>query len=76
MAMTKEEFQTALRRNGFSVQEFADEFGVNPETIYRWGGKASVPRWAVKIIGLMDQHGRGIMIGVKVGSAERTLQCR
>lgn len=62
MAMTRDEFQHALRRNGLTVQEFADEFGLNFRTVYRWGADASVPRWAVKILAIMDQHGRGIVL--------------
>ena len=57
MAMTKDEFHSACKRHGLTVTEFAEEFGVAPSTAYQWGGRYGVPRWATRILALMDQHG-------------------
>lgn len=68
MSMTKPEFRAALRRNGFTVLTFADEFGVSIDTVYRWGGPAAVPRWATRLLALIDQHGRGHVMGTTAGA--------
>jgi DNA-binding transcriptional regulator YiaG len=61
--MTKPEFRAALTRNGFTVQSFADEFGVTVDTVYRWGGQAAIPRWACRVLALIDQHGPAHVLG-------------
>lgn len=61
--MTKIEFRAALTRNGFTVQTFADEFGVSLDTVYRWGGQAAIPRWACRVLALIDQHGPAHVLG-------------
>lgn len=61
--MTKLEFRAALTRNGFTVQTFADEFGVSLDTVYRWGGQAAIPRWACRVLALIDQHGPAHVLG-------------
>lgn len=62
MAMTKPEFHAACKRHGLTVAEFAAEFGVAESTCYQWGARAGVPRWAVKVLAIMDQHGASILI--------------
>lgn len=57
MAMTKDKFHAACKRHGLTVTEFAEEFGVAPQTAYQWGGRYGVPRWATRILELLDQHG-------------------
>ena len=61
--MTKIEFRAALTRNGFTVQSFADEFGVSIDTVYRWGGQAAIPRWVIRVLALCDQHGLAHVLG-------------
>ena len=61
--MTKIEFRAALTRTGFTVQSFADEFGVAIDTVYRWGGQAAIPRWACRVLALIDQHGPAHVLG-------------
>jgi hypothetical protein len=61
--MTKLEFRAALTRNGFTPQTFADEFGVSVDTVWRWGGQAAIPRWATRVLALIDQHGRAYVLG-------------
>lgn len=63
MAMTKDEFQSACKRHGYTVTEFAEEFGVAPSTAYQWGARYGVPRWATRVLGLMDQHGAAALGG-------------
>ena len=65
MSMTKPEFRAALQRNGFTVQSFADEFGVSIDTVYRWGGQAAIPRWATRVLALIDQHGPAHVLGYR-----------
>lgn len=72
MAMTKDELRQSLRRHHFTLQEFADEFGVSYETLCRWGASTGVPRWAVRLLGLMDQHGRAFVIGQSAQARAKT----
>ena len=58
MAMTKDEFRAALHRHGYTLEEFAEQWGSAYETTRRWGGSYGVPHWAQRVLGLMDQHGR------------------
>lgn len=60
MAMTKDEFHSACKRHGMTMNEFADAFGVAESTVYQWGARTGIPRWAVRILGVMDQHGAAI----------------
>lgn len=64
MAMTKDEFRDAVTRHGYTLMDFALDFGVSYETVRQWGGRASVPRWATRVLSLMDQHGRAHVGGV------------
>ncbi|WP_295401654.1 hypothetical protein [uncultured Thiocystis sp.] len=57
MAMTKEEFRAAIRRHGYTLAEFADDFGVSYDTVRRWGADYSVPRWTLCLLLVMDQYG-------------------
>jgi len=65
MAMSKHELTEALRRNGYTLAEFAEEFGVATKTVYDWGSRYGVPRWVVRVLALMDQHGRAHVVGVR-----------
>ena len=58
MAMTKVEFRNAVNRHGYSLMDFALDFGLSYETVRHWGGRASVPRWVTRVLSLMDQYGR------------------
>lgn len=71
MAMTKNELRAALLRNGFTVAEFAGWVGVTAETVYRWGGASGVPRWATRLLALIDQHGRAHVLGDAVAQDSR-----
>ncbi|WP_322826807.1 helix-turn-helix domain-containing protein [Lamprobacter modestohalophilus] len=57
MAMTHDELKAACKRRGFTLGEFADEFGVARSTAYQWGNRTGVPRWARIILTWMEQHG-------------------
>lgn len=64
MAMTQTEFRAAVKRHGYSLADFAEEFGVAYDTARKWGGHdLSVPRWATRVLTLMDQLGRGTVAG-------------
>ena len=65
MAMTRLELRAALQRNGFTVQTFADEFGVHAQTVYRWGGQDAVPYWVARVLALIDQHGHAHVLGYR-----------
>jgi len=73
MAMTRDEFKAACKRHGYTVAEFADEFGVAPSTAQQWGLRSGVPRWAVRVLAIMDQHGRAILNTPRRRPAQSTL---
>jgi hypothetical protein len=45
------------------MASFADDFGVAYDTVRRWGNDYGVPRWATRVLALMDQHGRPYVAG-------------
>ena len=63
MAMTKDEFRAAAQRHGYTLASFGEDFGVAYDTVRRWGTDSGVPRWAVRVLALMDQHGRAYVEG-------------
>lgn len=65
MAMTQDEFRSAIKRHGYTLAEFAEEVGVCYDTARKWGGDAAVPHWARRILALMDQLGRQTVSGPK-----------
>lgn len=65
MSMTRDEFRSAVRRHGYRLSDFADDFGVAYDTVRKWGNGNGVPRWAVRVLSLMDQHGRAHVEGPK-----------
>jgi hypothetical protein len=65
MAMTRDEFRSAVQRHGYRLTDFADDFGVAYDTVRKWGNGNGVPRWAVRVLALMDQHGRAHVEGPK-----------
>jgi hypothetical protein len=65
MSMTREEFRSAVQRHGYRLTDFADDFGVAYDTVRKWGNGNGVPRWAVRVLALMDQHGRAHVEGPK-----------
>ena len=65
MSMTRDEFRSAVQRHGYRLTDFADDFGVTYDTVRRWGNGYGVPRWAIRVLALMDQHGRAHVEGPK-----------
>ena len=59
--MTGDEFHLALNRHGLTPSEFAEEFGVSVKTVYDWSYRSGVPRWAQRLVLILDQHGRAIL---------------
>ena len=73
MAMTSNEFRTAIKRHGYDLSDFAKEFGVSYDTVRAWGIRYGVPKWAVRVLALMDQHGQAHVVGpsIRTNSADR-----
>jgi len=65
MSMTRDEFRSAVQRHGYRLSDFAEDFGVTYDHVRRWGNGYGVPRWASRVLALMDQHGRAWVEGPK-----------
>lgn len=53
--MTRDDLLTWLEANGFSQSSFAEEIGVTPGPISRWGKGTPIPLYAVKFIEMHDR---------------------
>ena len=57
--MTPTQFKAALRRLGYTWEEAAAEFGVNPRTLARWAsGESAVPGPVVRLITCLEWAGK------------------
>jgi hypothetical protein len=61
--MSRDEFRAAVQRHGYRLADFADDFGISYDTVRCWGTRNGVPRWATRVLALMDQHGRAHVEG-------------
>lgn len=56
--MTKDQFRQAIKRNGMTVDDFANLTGLHRDTVYRWGASGAVPYWVRLMMQLLDErHG-------------------
>jgi hypothetical protein len=64
--MNKEQFRAALKRNGLTVDEFAELIGKSERTVYSFGARYPVPIYARVILELIEA--RGGLVGFAVSS--------